>query len=195
MSIWTDPLWLAEAHEWIHRQLERTGTGIVGPIEQPHIYPWSTVLRVPTEPGEVYFKANAATFRHEAALVKLLAARRPDCVPPLLAVEADPDAADLCAAVLVQRHEVGERIGLEHGPRRGSQNAHMSVRLTARAGIRPPCRAVSAPTAERLRGRAEPAECAERPKHEDIEDQDHDPVTHRSLLGFGPILLLRRLLP
>jgi hypothetical protein len=89
VSSWTDPLWLAEAHEWIRVQLARVGTGIVGPIEQPHIYPWATVLRVPTEQGDVYFKANAAALRHEAALVTLLAARRPDCIPPLFAVEPE----------------------------------------------------------------------------------------------------------
>jgi hypothetical protein len=37
----------------------------------------------------VYFKANGSAFRHEAALVAFLAARRPDCVPPLLAVDLE----------------------------------------------------------------------------------------------------------
>ena len=89
MLSWTDPLWRGEAHEWIRRQLARLGTDIAGPIEQPHIHPWATVLRVPTDQGDVYFKANAATLRHEAALVTLLTARRPDCIPRLLAVEPD----------------------------------------------------------------------------------------------------------
>jgi hypothetical protein len=86
---WTDPLWLAEAHEWIHEQMARIGSGAVGVIDQHHVRPWSTVMRVPTEQGDVYFKANASALRHEAALVTLLAARRPDCVPPLLAVDVE----------------------------------------------------------------------------------------------------------
>jgi hypothetical protein len=88
MSAWTDPLWLAEAHEWIEEHVARLG-GVAGPIDQHHIYPWSTVMRVPTGRGDVYFKANSDASLWEAALVTLLAARRPDCVPPLLAVDVE----------------------------------------------------------------------------------------------------------
>jgi hypothetical protein len=86
---WADPLWVAEAHEWIFVQLARLGAGAVGVIDQLHVRPWSTVMRVPTEKGDLYFKANAPEFRHEAVLVTFLAARRPDCVPPLLAVDVE----------------------------------------------------------------------------------------------------------
>jgi hypothetical protein len=89
MSPWTDPSWQAEAHAWIHAGLERLGTGVIGPIEQPHVVPWSTVMRVPTGGGDVYFKANAPEFRHEAAVTTLLAGLRPDCVPRPLAVELE----------------------------------------------------------------------------------------------------------
>jgi hypothetical protein len=88
MSAWTDPLWLAEAHEWIEEQVAQLG-GVAGAIDQHHIYPWSTVMRVPTGRGDVYFKANSDASLWEAALVTLLAARRPDCVPPLLAVDVE----------------------------------------------------------------------------------------------------------
>lgn len=89
MSGWTDPLWLAEAHEWIREQVALLGAGSVGVIDQHHVRPWATVMRVPTEKGDVYFKANSPALRHEAALVTLLAARRPDCVPPLLGVDLE----------------------------------------------------------------------------------------------------------
>jgi hypothetical protein len=46
-------------------------------------------MRVPTEAGDVYFKANAAELRQEAAVVTFLAGRRPDCIPPLLAADVD----------------------------------------------------------------------------------------------------------
>ena len=87
MSDWTDPLWVDEADGWIRDQLARLGTRSVGAIDQFHVRPWATVMRVPTETGDVYFKANEPASRHEAALVRLLAARRPDCVPPLLAAD------------------------------------------------------------------------------------------------------------
>ena len=89
MSDWTDSRWLAEAHTWIREQVERLGAGIAGAIEQPHVYPWSTVLRVRTDGGDLYFKANTAELRHEAAVVTLLAELRPDCIPGLLAADLE----------------------------------------------------------------------------------------------------------
>jgi hypothetical protein len=84
VSGWTDPAWLAEAQAWIREQVTP-----VGAIEQPHVRPWSTVMRVPTEGGAVWFKANTEALRYEAALVARLAARRRDCVPPLVAVDLE----------------------------------------------------------------------------------------------------------
>ena len=86
---WTDPGWLAGVHEWIRAALAAHGRSVTGAIEQPHVRPWSTVLRVPTEEGDVWFKANIPDLWHEAGIVDVLAARRPDCVPPLLAVDLD----------------------------------------------------------------------------------------------------------
>ena len=89
MSAWTDPAWLAEARAWIDEQAARLGWSVVGEIEQPHDRPWATVLRVPTERGDLYFKANAPPLQFEAALVEVLAERRPDAVPPLVAVDLE----------------------------------------------------------------------------------------------------------
>lgn len=85
---WREPGWLAEVGDWIDHRLAERGLPRTGPPAQPHVQPWSTVLRVPTAQGNVWFKANTESLRHEAALVQRLAARRPDVVPPLLA--ADP---------------------------------------------------------------------------------------------------------
>ena len=81
---WTDTNWLAETHAWIGAQLPVTGE-----IEQPHVRPWSTVMRVPTADGPVWFKANTESLRYEAALVEVLAEERPDAVPALLAVDRE----------------------------------------------------------------------------------------------------------
>ena len=83
---WNDPGWLAEAHAWILGEL---GDAVTGPIEQPHVRPWSTVLRVPTQDGPVWFKANMPALAHEAGVVSVLARRRPDCVPKLLAADLE----------------------------------------------------------------------------------------------------------
>jgi hypothetical protein len=85
--LWTEPDWLESVLEWIRSQLERLGLEPAGEIEQPHVRPWSTVLRVPTDGGDVWFKANMPTQAFEVAVVETLAARRPDLVPRLLATD------------------------------------------------------------------------------------------------------------
>jgi hypothetical protein len=87
--LWTEPDWLESVHDWIRSQLERLGLERAGEIEQPHVRPWSTVLRVPTGDGDVWFKANMPTQAFEVAVVETLAARRPDLVPTLLATDLE----------------------------------------------------------------------------------------------------------
>ena len=89
MSAWTEPAWRATTDAWIEQQLAAEGAERTGEIDQMHVRPWSTVMRVPTTAGDVFFKANVSSLKFEAALVTLLAARRPDCVPPLLAADLD----------------------------------------------------------------------------------------------------------
>jgi hypothetical protein len=84
---WQDPTWLKQASDWIHIEAARQHVRIVGPIEQPHIYPWSTVLHVPTNEGALFFKATAAETVYESALTQMLAGWYPDCMPDLVAVD------------------------------------------------------------------------------------------------------------
>lgn len=88
-QLWTDPAWLADAHAWIDEQTAALGLARAGEVEQPHVETWSTVLRVPTSRGPVWFKANHGPLEHEARLVTLLAERVPDLVEPLLAADLD----------------------------------------------------------------------------------------------------------
>lgn len=59
-----------------------------GAIEQPHVRPWATALRVPTDDGPVWFKACIGALAYEIPLVELLGARRPECVPRVVASDA-----------------------------------------------------------------------------------------------------------
>jgi len=87
--LWTQPDWLRQAAAWIQAELERQGIHRRGAIEQPHIRPWSTVLRVPTTDGDVYFKAVPPMLGHEAAITQQLARWRPDCMPQILAADLE----------------------------------------------------------------------------------------------------------
>ena len=87
MLLWTDPRWLAEVHLWIRERLDALDVRPIGRIEQPHVRPWSTVLRVSTSGGDLWFKANAPALAYEAGIVGLLARTGPDLVPELVAVD------------------------------------------------------------------------------------------------------------
>ncbi len=51
---WTNPTWLASAQTWIAGVAAQHGRTITHPITQPHVHPWSTVLRIPTDAGDWY---------------------------------------------------------------------------------------------------------------------------------------------
>ncbi|UMG91729.1 phosphotransferase [Nocardioides sp. TF02-7] len=126
---WTDPAWRAEADAWVEEQLAVLGLTRTGAIEQPHVVRWSTVLRVPTSAGPVWFKANDGSMHHEAGVVALLAQRRPDRVPPLLA--ADTERGWMLMA------DAGERLR-EVAPAEGSLDRWYDV-LAAVAEIQIAC--------------------------------------------------------
>ncbi len=82
--IWTRPEWLTEAVAWIRERVEVTGE-----IEQPHVRWWSTVLRVPTTEGVLWFKAATPINAFEPALTEELARLRPELITEL--VDTEPD--------------------------------------------------------------------------------------------------------
>lgn len=84
---WEQPGWLEDAHAWIRAQLDSSGIRITAPIEQFHIRPWSTVMRIPAADGMIYFKATAPALSYEPALTQFLAQLRPQLLPDLLAVD------------------------------------------------------------------------------------------------------------
>jgi hypothetical protein len=84
---WSSPDWLAEATDWIDERLAVNGARRTGPVEQPHLRPWATVLRVPTTGGPVWLKAAAPRTSSEVALYELLAREVPEHVLVPLAVD------------------------------------------------------------------------------------------------------------
>jgi hypothetical protein len=89
MTAWQDPAWQRDAAAWVADRLTALGTPPTGPADVVHVQAWSTVHRVPTAAGPRWFKATAPALRHEVAVHAVVSARRPDCVPTLLAADAD----------------------------------------------------------------------------------------------------------
>ena len=77
------------AHRWMSDRLALLGRPAAGAIETVKDRPWSLVLRVRTEGGAVYCKANAPGGRHEPALLAALARRWPDRVPAPLDLDLE----------------------------------------------------------------------------------------------------------
>lgn len=86
---WTDPAWLVDAHAWIDERIATARVRRTGATEQPHVRPWSTVIRVPTTDGDLWFKANVPVLAYEAGVVEVLARTRPDAVPALVGVDRE----------------------------------------------------------------------------------------------------------
>ena len=69
--------------------LDSEHADVAGDIEQPHVRWWSTVLRVPTTDGDLYFKAVSAVHVFEAALTGLLSELQPGRVPEVVAIDSE----------------------------------------------------------------------------------------------------------
>jgi hypothetical protein len=86
---WTRDGWFEEASAWLQDQLQRHGQVATGPVEQTRSWFISSILRVPTTAGDVYFKAVPPTDVHEPLLTQMLAAQFPPLVPQVLAVHKE----------------------------------------------------------------------------------------------------------
>jgi hypothetical protein len=62
---------------------------VTGELTQPHVRPWSTVLRVPTPDGDVWFKAGRPAFAHEARVLAILAPLASQLLPVVIASTDD----------------------------------------------------------------------------------------------------------
>ena len=118
---WTEPDWLAEAEAWIRERAE-----VAGELDQFHVRPWSTVIRVPTPGEDLYFKAVDKGFLFEPALSKRLFALAPDRVTAVV-------DADLDRGWMLMR-DAGSRLRevvLEHGRPASLGSRPAALRRTA----------------------------------------------------------------
>lgn len=86
ISTWRDPVWRAGALEWAAEVLADRRMAIDGEPEQPHVYAWSTALRLPVDGGAVWLKSVGPGSAHESPLAAALGEWVPDQVLTPLAV-------------------------------------------------------------------------------------------------------------
>lgn len=86
-TTWTDPAWRKDAVDWADEQLSAVGLVRDGEAQQPHVYPWSTALRLPVGDGAVWLKSVAPGSAHEPPLSVALGGWAPEAVLVPLAVD------------------------------------------------------------------------------------------------------------
>jgi hypothetical protein len=88
-ATWLDPAWRGEIIEWADAELAARGRRIVGDVEQPHVRPWSTALRIPTDDGVAWCKASGPGSAHEGPLLEVV--RRHGAPHVLLPLAVHPE--------------------------------------------------------------------------------------------------------
>jgi len=79
-EVWSSSAWLAEATSWVDGRLSAAGIARTGPVTQPRVRAWGTVLTAPTDQGPVWLKAPGPRTAFEVPLYELLARLVPDRV-------------------------------------------------------------------------------------------------------------------
>jgi hypothetical protein len=85
--LWRRRVWRARAIRWAERRLAERDIQVIGKPDQFHVRTWSTVIRLPTDRGPVFFKAVWRPLRFEAGLTAAIATWAPDDVGTALAVD------------------------------------------------------------------------------------------------------------
>jgi hypothetical protein len=86
---WSSSEWFDAVDAWARNILDQGGLHITDASEQMRIRPWSAVLRIPTDHGNVYFKANLPVQRHEPALAAVLFRHYPNLTLKPIAIDAE----------------------------------------------------------------------------------------------------------
>lgn len=86
---WAFPGWTQRANAWIEAQVGAQGWTLTGDIELVRKWCITCVLKVPTNVGDLYFKAVPPTFAREVAVTCFLAERHPANIPALVATNEE----------------------------------------------------------------------------------------------------------
>jgi hypothetical protein len=107
---------------------------VTGPIEQPHVRPWATALRLPTAQGVVWFKAAAPPWDHEAAVLRVVGPLAPSLLPTVLASTEDGWLLLADAGERVREHPVDwSRVAAPYAELQRASAGHVDALLAAGA--------------------------------------------------------------
>lgn len=84
---WSSPAWLAKATQWMHATVESSGARVMGEPKQIRTWAISSVYRVETTAGTVYFKALPDFLGHEPRLTQYMLRQFPQNIPEVTAIE------------------------------------------------------------------------------------------------------------
>jgi hypothetical protein len=87
VDVWSTDGWRAEATIWLDQQLGTAGIGRSGDVEQVRIMPWATVLKAPTNRGDVWLKAAGPLTAFEVAIYGLLYRAAPNHILEPIALD------------------------------------------------------------------------------------------------------------
>ena len=80
IAVWSSDGWRRPVLAWLDERLAAAGIERTGPVEQPHVQPWATVLTAPTTTGPVWLKACCPGTASEVGLYEFLVRAAPDSV-------------------------------------------------------------------------------------------------------------------
>ena len=138
---WRDPEWLAAAMGWVDQRLLEAGRPRTGEPDQVHVRPWATAIKVPTDLGPAWFKANTEELVHEALVTHLLAQRVPDRVPPLIADDPDrgwmlmEDAGTRLREVIAEERDLSRWVDILDGAADVARAMEPDVERLVAAGV------------------------------------------------------------
>lgn len=88
-AVWGSDAWRARAVAWLDARLAEHGIRRTGAPEQPHLRPWATALRAPTDRGVFWLKAASPGTAFEIRLYRWLPKLAPEQVLEPLAIDEE----------------------------------------------------------------------------------------------------------
>ncbi len=131
---WDNPGWTKGVHAWIETQLQSLGHRLLGTPDQFYIRPWSTVYKVPSSIGNLYFKATLPGLAQEAALTHFLALHWPNLIPRILAIDHQLGWLLMEDGGVKLRELMGTEAGLRHWARVLPAYAGLQVEVSDHCG-------------------------------------------------------------